>query len=163
MNARIIALHSRLVLPLTAEAQGFAGLGTDAEGFALPAPDPEFQFPADHGPHPDFRIEWWYVTANLEAADGTAYGLQWTLFRTALSPGEGDGWTSPQVWFGHAALTTPEAHFATERYARGGIGQAGVTARSVRCLDRRMATLGAVLRRSVDDCARDRTSATTCG
>lgn len=29
---------------------------------------------------------------------------------------------------GHAALTTPEQHFVAERLARGGIGQAGVTA-----------------------------------
>jgi len=29
---------------------------------------------------------------------------------------------------GHAAVTTPDAHYSTERLARGGIGQAGVTA-----------------------------------
>ncbi len=110
-------------------AQGFAGMGTSAEGYALPDPDTRFQFPRDHGPHPDFRIEWWYLTANLTGADGTDYGLQWTLFRSALAPGDqGDGWDSPQFWMGHAAITTPDAHFVTERFARGGIGQAGVTA-----------------------------------
>ena len=108
--------------------QGFAGLGTDADGFAMPAPDPVFDFPADHGAHPDYRIEWWYLTANLTAADGTAYGLQWTLFRSALAPGEAEGWQSPQIWFAHAAVTTPNAHYATERFARGGIGAAGVQA-----------------------------------
>ena len=109
-------------------AQGFAGLGTDAEGFAIPAPGVELIFPADHGPHPEYRIEWWYLTANLTAADGTDYGLQWTLFRNALAPDEQPGWTSPQVWMGHAAVTTPDAHYVAERFARGGIGQAGVTA-----------------------------------
>ncbi len=109
-------------------AQGFAGLGSTAEGFALPDPEYRFQFPRDHGPHPAFRIEWWYVTANLTGADGRDYGLQWTLFRTALAPGTNDGWHSPQLWMGHAALTTPDAHFVAERFARGGIGQAGVTA-----------------------------------
>jgi predicted secreted hydrolase len=108
--------------------QGFAGLGTDAEGFAMPAPDPAFAFPQDHGAHPDFRIEWWYVTANLTGPDGTDYGLQWTLFRSALAPGEADGWDSPQVWFGHAAVTGPGMHRAAERFARGGTGQAGVAA-----------------------------------
>lgn len=117
-----------LLWPLSSLAQGFAGLGTDAEGFALPAPQPQFDFPADHGAHPDYRIEWWYLTANLQGADGTPYGLQWTLFRTALAPGEVEGWSSPQVWFAHAAVTTPDAHFATERFARGGVGTAGVTA-----------------------------------
>lgn len=114
--------------PLAALSQGFSGLGTDADGFATPVPNPTFSFPADHGPHPDFRIEWWYLTANLKADDGTAYGLQWTLFRSALAPGEGEGWKSPQIWFAHAAVTTPERHLSTERFARGGIGQAGVRA-----------------------------------
>ena len=109
-------------------AQGFAGLGTATENFATPERPAAFDFPADHGPHPDYRIEWWYLTANLKADDGTDYGLQWTLFRTALAPGQGDGWTSPQLWMGHAAVTTPNRHFVTERLARGGIGQAGVTA-----------------------------------
>ncbi|MCR9274878.1 MULTISPECIES: lipocalin-like domain-containing protein [Mameliella] len=126
MNARLIAFL--LLWPMAALGQGFAGLGTDATGFAMPAPDPVFDFPADHGPHPDYRIEWWYVTANLAGPDGTDYGVQWTLFRSALAPGEGEGWTSPQVWFAHAAVTTPGAHHVAERFARGGIGQAGVTA-----------------------------------
>ncbi len=126
MNAKVLAVL--LLLPVAAFAQGFSGLGSDAEGFATPKPDPIFSFPKDHGAHPDYRIEWWYLTANLEAADGTPYGLQWTLFRSALAPGEKTGWQSPQIWFAHAAITTPERHFATERFARGGIGQAGVVA-----------------------------------
>ncbi|OQP87146.1 iron ABC transporter permease [Rhizobium rhizosphaerae] len=111
-----------------AHAQGFAGLGTTAEGFAVPQPGVALSFPADHGPHPDFRIEWWYLTANLKGADGKDYGVQWTLFRSALQPGERPGWESPQVWLGHAAVTTPTAQHVAERLARGGIGQAGVTA-----------------------------------
>ena len=116
------------LFPLGADAQGFAGLGATAEGFAVPQPDPVFDFPADHGAHPDYRIEWWYLTANMTGPDGTPYGLQWTLFRSALAPEAGDGWTAPQLWMGHAAVTTPTAHHVTERIARGGIGQAGVTA-----------------------------------
>jgi predicted secreted hydrolase len=126
MNVKFLLLLC--CVPFAVMAQGFSGLGTDAEGFATPQPDPVFQFPADHGPHPDYRIEWWYLTANLNGPDGTSYGLQWTLFRSALAPGEAEGWTSPQVWFAHAAITTPEQHMATERFARGGIGQAGVEA-----------------------------------
>lgn len=116
-----------LWLGQAALAQGFAGLGTDAEGFSIPQPDPVFDFPADHGAHLTYRIEWWYLTANLTGPDGTDYGLQWTLFRSALAPEAGDGWSAPQLWLGHAAVTTPDAHFVTERIARGGIGQAGVT------------------------------------
>ncbi|MDF3413114.1 iron ABC transporter permease [Sulfitobacter sp. M57] len=132
MNVRLshmVQLATFLLLfPMTLWAQGFSGLGAEVQGFATPQPDPQFSFPADHGAHPDYRIEWWYLTANLQGPDGTAYGLQWTLFRTALAPGEAAGWSSPQIWFAHAAVTTPDAHHATERFARGGIGQAGVQA-----------------------------------
>ena len=125
MNARVVVL---LLWPITASAQGFAGLGTDVDGFSSPRRPAQFDFPTDHGPHYDYRIEWWYLTANLEGLDGTPYGLQWTLFRSALTSDGGKGWSSPQLWMGHAAVTTPDAHFVTERLARGGIGQAGVQA-----------------------------------
>ncbi len=108
--------------------QGFAGLGTDADGFAVPERPAAFSFPADHGPHPAYRIEWWYLTATLTGADGRDYGIQWTLFRSALAPDAAEGWSSPQLWMGHAGLTTPEAHFSAERLGRGGIGQAGAQA-----------------------------------
>lgn len=117
-----------LCLATPALGQGFAGLGTRAEGFATPTPGAALHFPRDHGAHPDYRIEWWYLTANLTGADGRDYGVQWTLFRTALAPGTTKGWSDPQLWMGHAALTTPKRHFVAERLARGGIEQAGVTA-----------------------------------
>jgi predicted secreted hydrolase len=125
MIARALLLI--LWLPVQVAAQGFAGLGTDADGFAVPTPNPVFDFPQDHGAHPDYRIEWWYLTANLTGPDGTAYGIQWTLFRSALAPETREGWSDPQVWFAHAAVTTPDRHLVAERIARGGIGQAGVT------------------------------------
>ena len=125
MNVKVLLLI--LFCANSAYAQSFAGLGSDAEGFAVPLPNPTFEFPKDHGPHNDYRIEWWYVTANLKGADGADYGLQWTLFRSALAPGEEDGFHSPQVWLGHAAVTTPDNHFVAERFGRGGTGQAGVT------------------------------------
>ncbi|MEM6727306.1 MAG: lipocalin-like domain-containing protein [Pseudomonadota bacterium] len=126
MKGSLFALF--LLWPLVTLAQSFAGLGEDADGFALPQLGDQFSFPEDHGPHPAFRIEWWYLTANLVGADGREYGVQWTLFRSAREPRADDTWQSPQTWMGHAALTTPEAHFAEERFARGGSGQAGVTA-----------------------------------
>ncbi|WP_096786673.1 lipocalin-like domain-containing protein [Rhodobacter sp. CZR27] len=125
MNARIIAL---CLLATPAFAQGFAGLGQQVEGFAIPQRGEALEFPRDHGPHPDYRIEWWYVTSVLQGEDGRDYGIQWTLFRSALAPEERPGWQSPQLWLAHAALTTPDRHFVAEKLARGGIGQAGVTA-----------------------------------
>jgi predicted secreted hydrolase len=108
-------------------AQGFAGLDQAAKGFALPIAGTALEFPKDHGAHPDYRIEWWYVTANLQGTDGADYGVQWTLFRTSLAPSGGTGWSTPQLWMGHAALTTKTQHFVAERLGRGGIGQAGVS------------------------------------
>lgn len=126
MQRLAFILAMMLATPIT--AQGFAGLGTSADGFSVPTPDPVFEFPQDHGPHPAYRIEWWYLTANLTGTDGRDYGAQWTLFRSALAPVETDGWEATQLWMGHAGLTTPQAHFSAERLARGGIGQASVTA-----------------------------------
>lgn len=128
MNARIWVICCMLLGALPAFAQGFAGLGQTADGFARPERGHVLQFPADHGAHPKFRIEWWYLTATLQGDDGQDYGVQWTLFRSALHPSEGQGWQSPQLWMGHAALTSAKAHYFTERRARGGIGQAGVIA-----------------------------------
>ena len=125
MNANAALLALLLAGP--ASAQGFADLGAPAAGFALPDPAHTLTFPADHAAHPDFRIEWWYLTAALTGSDGADYGLQWTLFRTALAPGDAEGWQSPQLWMGHAALTTATNHYVAERLARGGIGQAGVS------------------------------------
>lgn len=130
MNVKALFLMLGLALaPLPVAGQGFAGLGaTVDEGFSYPQPDVPLVFPEDHGPHPDFRIEWWYLTAVLQGTDGRDYGVQWTLFRSALRPQDVQGWESPQIWMGHAGLTTPEAHFSAERFARDGIGQAGVSA-----------------------------------
>ena len=128
MNARMILLTFLLMAaPALALAQGFAGLGGNAQGFAVPERGVALDFPQDHGAHPAYRIEWWYLTANLMDADGHEYGAQWTLFRSALAPEEKPGWQSPQLWMGHAALTTAERHYSAERVARGGIGQAGVS------------------------------------
>ena len=123
MNSKAAFILTLVVWPWLALAQGFAGLGQTTDGYALPAPETVFTFPKDHGAHPDFRIEWWYVTANLTDPDGTAYGVQWTLFRNAMAP---TGEDAAQAWMGHAAVSTPDGHRYAERLARGGIGQAGV-------------------------------------
>jgi predicted secreted hydrolase len=117
----------------TALAQGFAGLGMSGQGFAPVTPGKTFAFPADHGPHPDHRIEWWYVTANLVDSAGAAYGAQWTLFRQAMTPGaQQEGWANQQIWMGHAAVTRADTHRYSEAFARGGVGQAGLETKPFR-------------------------------
>ncbi|MEO1686580.1 MAG: lipocalin-like domain-containing protein [Pseudomonadota bacterium] len=123
------ALLAGLLCASGAAAQqgGFAGMGGDGAGFSEVAPGRAFAFPRDHGAHPGFRTEWWYLTANLQGPDGADYGLQWTLFRQALSPAPAlDGWSAPQVWMAHAAATSADRHVSAERFARAGVGQAGV-------------------------------------
>ena len=127
MNVRALLVFLLVWLPTPSLTQGYAGLGGSADGFDVPQRGVLFEFPRDHGPHPSYRIEWWYLTANLKGDDGRDYGIQWTLFRSALKPFDLEGWQSPQIWMGHAAVSTPERHYFAERLSRGGIGQAGVT------------------------------------
>ncbi len=102
-------------------------LRDEAKGFSKVTPGGIFEFPGDHAAHPDYRIEWWYLTANLRDDQGRQWGLQWTLFRQALSASpEKQGWSNNQLWMAHAAISTPVGHQFEQRFARGGIGQAGV-------------------------------------
>ena len=107
-----------------AENPDFAVLAQSAEGYASARPGQPLEFPRDHGSHPDYRIEWWYLTANLQDPEGRHYGAQWTLFRIAVQPPgkrqAGNAWQSSQVYMAHFAITTPEDHVAFQRYARGG-------------------------------------------
>jgi predicted secreted hydrolase len=103
-------------------------LRDDVQGFAEVKPGVPLVFPRDHLAHPEYRIEWWYITSNLKDPQGRDWGLQWTLFRQSLSPEtDSAGWDSNQVWMAHAALTLPDRHVFEQRFARGGIGQAGVS------------------------------------
>ncbi|MBW8190513.1 carotenoid 1,2-hydratase [Neiella marina] len=83
-------------------------------------------FPADHGPHPNFRMEWWYVTANLKDDQGQWYGAQWTLFRSGLNGQEALP-KQRQIYMAHAALSWDGGHHAMQRYGRAVADQAGVT------------------------------------
>lgn len=119
--------------PSAPEPKSFAGLGQQVGAYRPVTPNPELVFPRDHGAHDGFRIEWWYITANLQDAQGRDWGAQWTLFRSALRPGpETATWNSPNLWMGHAALTGPGSHQVSETLARGGVGQAGVQAQPFR-------------------------------
>ena len=68
-----------------------------ADGFALPQPRRTFTFPKDHGSHPDFRTEWWYVTGHLDATNGERFGFQVTFFRQASA-------THQHLYLAHTAV-----------------------------------------------------------
>lgn len=112
--------------------RGELGGAVDA-GFARADEPRPFTFPADHGPHPAFRNEWWYLVGNLHDAAGRRYGFQITFFRIGLQPGADErdsAWATNQIWMAHLALTdaAQENYYHTERFARDGeIGLAGAT------------------------------------
>jgi predicted secreted hydrolase len=113
-------------------------LGSEADaGFARALTPRAFTFPADHGPHPEFRNEWWYVTGNLDDEDGRRFGFELTFFRFALAPtlpASSSAWRTNQVYIAHLAVTDAngEQFYVAERYSRGAVGLAGAEARPFR-------------------------------
>ncbi len=87
------------------------------------------QFPNALGSHPDFPIEWWYVTGWLQSASEKPLGFQITFFR--VRPPK--VWANPSAFnprellFAEAALSDPRiGHLLTaQRAARAGLGLAG--------------------------------------
>jgi len=93
-----------------------------SQHFERVVPGRVFQFPEDHGLHPNVQTEWWYVTANLTDKHGASYGIQFTLFSTLDRLDVEDR----RIYFAHAALSSSEEFFFSERYARSDLGHAGV-------------------------------------
>ena len=71
-------------------------------------PGNTLQFPRDAGSHPGHRIEWWYVTGQLETKRGPM-GFQVTFFRVRNPEAEGNPsrFSPRQLLFAHAALADP--------------------------------------------------------
>ena len=109
----------------------------DQPGYALADAPRHFEFPQDHGPHPQFRHEWWYLTGQLTAAGGATFGFELTVFRLALAPQDGppsatpaSAWRTRQVYAAHFAVTDVSRgrFFHATRYAREALGLAGAQA-----------------------------------
>ena len=105
-------------------------LSVEGDGFRqVTAPRP-FDFPRDHGPHPDYAIEWWYYTGNLDTPTGRHFGYELTFFRIGVTPDEverSSEWATRQIYSAHFALTDVEndEFYAFERYSRDALGLAG--------------------------------------
>jgi predicted secreted hydrolase len=113
----------------------------DLQDYPLVLEPRDFSFPEDHGPHPAYRNEWWYVTGNLDGADGERFGFELTLFRFAAAPtggtrpaAQGSAWATNQVYIGHFAVTDIEAQrfHVAQRHARAALGLAGAQAQPLR-------------------------------
>jgi predicted secreted hydrolase len=116
--------------PIQATVAVREALAEDRGGFARALAPRPMSFPQDHGPHPDFRTEWWYYTGNLTTAAGRHVGFQLTFFRIALSPAEeprASAWATRQLYVAHFAVTdTSGSRFhAASRTSRAALGLAG--------------------------------------
>lgn len=130
----------------TSTPKGFFGNMQSSDAFTPVKRGYTVALPRDHMSHPNFQLEWWYLTFVLSAEDGQEFGLQYTLFRfnteldapssakaNAESSAEGNAnnhiaknWSNGQQWMGHASLHTAEQHYFEERFASGGVGNAYV-------------------------------------
>jgi predicted secreted hydrolase len=108
---------------------GGRALAAPTVDFAPVRADLKLVFPADHGAHPLFRTEWWYVTGWLARADGSALGFQTTFFRvrTGLAEDNPSAFAPRQLLVAHAAIADPALGRLRhdQRSARTGFGRAG--------------------------------------
>jgi len=107
--------------------------GSDTVGYSRAVDPIEFSFPRDHGPHPDFKTEWWYYTGNLDSKSGRRFGYQFTIFRIALTPTpeeRASDWAASQMYMAHFALSDIDGDkfYSFERFSRGAQGLAGAQA-----------------------------------
>src|SRR6266545_806953 len=99
-----------------------------AEDYPQVRPGVELKFPRDHGSHPRFRNEWWYITGWLRTSGGGELGMQITFFRNRPRVAEeiSSRFAPRQLLFAHAALADPGAGrlLHDQRAARAGFGLA---------------------------------------
>ena len=137
-------------LPELGVLGGGKGAGT---GFVQVLGPRTFEFPRDHGAHPEYRQEWWYVTGNLDAANGERFGFELTFFRFALAPVSASAsavksasgatasvglvpvtsadrdsrWRTREIYMAHFAVTdVARGRFRfSQKLSRGAVGLAG--------------------------------------
>ena len=132
--AILVYLDKKEPVPQSPSMHTVSGiLAGPAEGYERAIIPRRFEFPRDHGPHPDFRNEWWYFSGNLKTSNSRHFGYQFTLFRTSLSPyraTRSSQWATRQVYMGHFALTDTQLlkYHQFERFSRAALQLAGARA-----------------------------------
>jgi predicted secreted hydrolase len=96
------------------------------------SPGYQFEFPRDHASHPDYKLEWWYYTGNVQTADGRRFGYQVTFFRVGIDPipANPSRWAVRDLYMTHLAVSDPQGrrYRFEERLSRAGPGLAGADA-----------------------------------
>ncbi len=85
--------------------------------------------PQDHVAHPEYRLEWWYYTGNVQGDDGRAYGYQVTFFRVGVdaAPVNPSAFAVRDLYMTHVAVTDIDGtiHRFADRLNRAGVHWAG--------------------------------------
>ncbi len=90
-----------------------------------------FSFPADHGSHPQYQTEWWYLTGRLTTPKKRHFGYQFTIFRQGLvenpNPAQDSPWQVRDLYILHCALSDLEngRFYHHQDISRAGPGLAG--------------------------------------
>jgi len=96
----------------------------------------DWQFPRDHGAHPDFKTEWWYFTGNLQSDDPNQkgdFGYQLTIFRQGIfrhpqqtQSQQKSQWALHDLFFGHFTMSDLRKgkFLFSEKVDRGALDQA---------------------------------------
>lgn len=113
-------------------ARGQEASTRTSEGWLKVVEPRPFEFPRDHAAHEDYRVEWWYYTGNVAAADGRRFGYELTFFRAGVDrqPQNPSRWTVRDLYIAHFAISDIRRgrfHFF-ERLRRRGVGWAGALA-----------------------------------
>ena len=99
--------------------------------YATVRPGLALAFPRDHGSHPSFRNEWWYITGSLKSKAGSELGMQITFFRNRPGIGEDNPsrFAPRQLLFAHAAVSDRSVGrlLHDQRAARGGFDLAAAS------------------------------------
>ena len=91
-----------------------------------------WSFPRDHGAHPEFKTEWWYLTGNLDDEKGNPYGYELTFFRHGLQPKPtqpDSAWSIRDIYFAHLAITDVQSRrfIFSEKLSRGALGEVEIS------------------------------------
>jgi len=137
LAAYLLARQDRPLTPKASLSIATALRASSEQGYARAITPRDFRFPADHGPHPEFRTEWWYYTGNLETAESRRFGFQLTFFRSALAPempARESVWATRQAWLAHFTVSDVAGgrFHSFERWSRGAVDLAGARAEPFR-------------------------------
>ena len=78
-----------------------------ADAYTIAKPNYHWQFPTDHGAHPNYKTEWWYYVGHLKDTQGKRYGFELAFFRVGLdrTVDNPSTFTPRDLYFSHFAVS----------------------------------------------------------